>query len=132
MVLFLCSLLALSSLYYYSYSDFFKKLFLLILYFTLCFYVFFFSIVGNPLICGNHSKKEQCLTIPTPISLPFLLDSPQSKQLNNASYTYLLYFFHVWHFDVFFLFQRKRKLRNWQLLWVQVLVLAHFYCFPWL
>jgi hypothetical protein len=36
--------------------------------------------VGNPLICGNNSKKEQCLTIPTPISLPFLLDSSQSKQ----------------------------------------------------
>jgi hypothetical protein len=42
------------------------------------FYVFF-SIVGNPSICGNNSKKEQCLTIPTPLSLPFLLDSSQSK-----------------------------------------------------
>ncbi|KAJ3704774.1 hypothetical protein LUZ61_008479 [Rhynchospora tenuis] len=38
-----------------------------------------FNIVGNPLICGNNSKKEQCLTIPTPITLPFLLDSSQKR-----------------------------------------------------
>ncbi|KAJ4761194.1 BRI1-associated receptor kinase [Rhynchospora pubera] len=38
-----------------------------------------FNIVGNPLICGNNSKKEQCSTIPTPITLPFLLDSSQKR-----------------------------------------------------
>ncbi|KAJ3691905.1 hypothetical protein LUZ61_000002 [Rhynchospora tenuis] len=37
-----------------------------------------FNIVGNPLICGNNSK-ELCLTIPTPIAHPFLLDSSQKR-----------------------------------------------------
>ncbi|KAJ3677165.1 hypothetical protein LUZ60_002889 [Juncus effusus] len=41
-----------------------------------------FNIVGNPLICGSN-KAEQCSTIPTPIAIPFLLDSSQKRSKNE-------------------------------------------------
>ncbi|XP_020110614.1 LOW QUALITY PROTEIN: probable LRR receptor-like serine/threonine-protein kinase At2g23950 [Ananas comosus] len=37
-----------------------------------------FNIVGNPLICGTHSTQE-CSRTPSPISLPFLLESSKKR-----------------------------------------------------